>query len=305
MNDCDSHSVQKPELKLWEWKRLVEESEKSLVLGHYETSESISHDILHTKELVDDSLRERAAIVFVQSVFETLHFSKARGVLCSSFSSLEKVPANVILLWISLALETDDRRQADSLIVALLKSKGSRQSGWTREQYLTLVRMYATDILLPTLKDPSEVHLWFRRQSFIPLDPREVQFLENEVSEKALLSQQHSTAERNAMPVITPMASVSQRSSLESTLHSPGSKRTSDHIFDRERMYGDHHIVEHNSNTSQDTPDLDFLGMVQKTVFRTLGMKMDSEQEQQPSLWTMATTMGGVAALTYILLFEL
>lgn len=304
MHDCDSHSV-KPELRLWEWKRLVEESEKSLVLGHYATSESISHDLLHTKELMDDALRERAAIVFVQSVFETLHFSKARGVLCSSFSSLEKVPANVILLWISLALETDDRRQADSLIVALLKSKGSRHSGWTREQYLTLVRMYATDILLPTLKDPSEVHLWFRRQSFIPLDPREVHFLENEVSEKALLSHQHSAAERHAMPVITPMASVSQRSSLESTLHSPGSKRTSDHSVERERMYGDQVVECSNmSNTRQDPPELDFLGTVQKAVFRTLGMKMDSEQEQ-PSRWTMATTMGGVAALTYIVLFSM
>lgn len=219
----------------------VEESERALVLGHYETAELLSNNVLtELQQTVGSedasSLKERAAIVFVQSVFETSTFSKARTLLCSSFESLDKVPANAILLWISLALETDERRQADSLILVLLRSKASRQSGWTREQYLTLVHMYATDILLPTLKDPSEVHLWLRRQTFVPLDPRERQFLEQQVSEKALLLQQHhqsagmydgdSTPPHQGSfiqragtdgPVITPMRSMvsTQRNSRE------------------------------------------------------------------------------------------
>lgn len=213
----------------WELKNLVEESEKALVLGHYDESKTISNKVLCELQQApeESSLKERAAIVFVQSVFETLNFAKAKSVLCSSFASLDQVPANAILLWISLALETEDRRQADSLILTLLKSKGSRKSGWTREQYLTLVHMYATDVLLPTLKDPSEVHLWLHRQTFIPLDPRERQFLENEVSEKALLSQQQqqhtgrfggmSQRGHTNAPVITPMGSIAptQRNSRD------------------------------------------------------------------------------------------
>lgn len=285
--------------------RLVEEAEKSLVLGHYETSESISYNILKNQDVTDESLKERAAIVFVQSVFETLQFSKARGVLCSAFSSLEKVPANVILLWISLALETEDRRQADSLILGLLKSKGPRQSGWTREQYLTLVHIYATDILLPTLKDPSEVHLWFRRQTFIPLDPRELQFLENQVSGKAI---------KTAMPVITPMGSMTSGSPNDkhSLFFSPRTSRS----FDRDRPYDlgidltpvqlsdeftDHHhedtkrhaMLQDDDDDDDDKktsssllPEMDVLGQVQKLLFHAIGMKIQDTTTQSSSRTT-------------------
>ena len=170
---------------------LVEEAEKALILGQYAKSESISNNVLTIllESIASEdakSLKERAAIVFVQSAFETSNFSTARSRLSTWFASLELVPANAILLWISLALETEERRHADGLVLVLLKSKASRRSGWSREQYLTLVHMYATDILLPSLKDPSEVHLWLKRQTFVPLDPRERQYLESEISAKAL-----------------------------------------------------------------------------------------------------------------------
>jgi hypothetical protein len=39
---------------------------------------------------------------------------------------------------------------------------------------------------LPALRDPSEVRLWLQRQPFLPLDPREKQFLEDEVEAAAV-----------------------------------------------------------------------------------------------------------------------
>lgn len=218
---------------------LVEESEKSLVLGKYAESESISSNILSSLREVEvsketsqvkDELIERAAIVFLQSCFETSNFTSARSRLCSLFGSLDLAPPNAVLLWISLALETDERRHADSLVLLLLKSKASRQSGWTREQYLTLVHMYTTEILLDTLKDPSEVQLWLRRQTFLPLDPRERFFLEKEIGAKRHEQdrvgngdersneltrdfQQHVTHRIPTEGVLSPMQSMSRRTS--------------------------------------------------------------------------------------------
>ncbi len=218
---------------------LVEESEKSLVLGKYAESESISSNILSSLREVEvsketsqvkDELIERAAIVFLQSCFETSNFTSVRSRLCSLFGSLDLAPPNVVLLWISLALETDERRHADSLVLLLLKSKASRQSGWTREQYLTLVHMYTTEILLDTLKDPSEVQLWLRRQTFLPLDPRERFFLEKEIGAKRHEQdrvgdgdersneltrdfQKHVTHRIPTEGVLSPMQSMSRRTS--------------------------------------------------------------------------------------------
>jgi hypothetical protein len=210
---------------------LVEEAEKALILGQYAKSESISNNVLTMllESIPSEdakSLKERAAIVFVQSVFETSNFTTARSRLSTWFTSLELVPANAILLWISLALETEERRHADALVLVLLKSKASRRSGWSREQYLTLVHMYATDILLPSLKDPSEVHLWLKRQTFVPLDPRERQYLEAEIAAKAL-SQSNTTSvlkddpgpraglRDDAVPIISPPRAILRDDTVE------------------------------------------------------------------------------------------
>jgi hypothetical protein len=210
---------------------LVEEAEKALILGQYAKSESISNNVLTMllESIASEdakSLKERAAIVFVQSVFETSNFTTARSRLSTWFTSLELVPANAILLWISLALETEERRHADALVLVLLKSKASRRSGWSREQYLTLVHMYATDILLPSLKDPSEVHLWLKRQTFVPLDPRERQYLESEIAAKAL-SRSNTTSvltddpgpraglRDDAAPIISPPRAILRDDTVE------------------------------------------------------------------------------------------
>lgn len=219
---------------------LVEESERCLILGKYAESESISSNILSSLRKLEvsdetleirDELMERAAVVFLQSCYETSNFSSARSRLCSLFVSLDLAPPNAVLLWISLALETEERRHADSLVLLLLKSKASRQSGWTREQYLTLVHMYTTEILLDTLKDPSEVQLWLRRQTFLPLDPRERLFLEKEIAAKSheqeKVGNENERAEDSSRdsqqqlphripaqgPVLSPMQSMSRRTS--------------------------------------------------------------------------------------------
>lgn len=167
---------------------IVKDSENALVLHEYSRSESLSEQALRGLVRVTEldsketsEIAERASIVFIQSVYESSKFSAARPLLCSAFGSLELVPANPLLLWISLALETSERRNADALVLSLLKQKASRKSGWSREHYLTLLHIYTTEILLKTLRDRSEVQLWLKRQHFLPLDPRERQFLEYEI----------------------------------------------------------------------------------------------------------------------------
>ena len=108
------------------------------------------------------------------------------------------VPPTTLLLWLSLALDTDERFQAEKLMLNLLQSgpcshissginknsttgRPGSHTAWTRRQYLTLLHLYVIEVLLPALRDPSEVRLWLQRQSFLPLDPREIQFLEDEV----------------------------------------------------------------------------------------------------------------------------
>ena len=115
---------------------IVKDSENALVLHDYIRSESLSEQALRGLGRVTEldskeasEVAERASIVFIQSVYETSKFSAARPLLCSAFGSLELVPANSLLLWISLALETSERRNADALVLSLLKQKASRKSG--------------------------------------------------------------------------------------------------------------------------------------------------------------------------------
>mmetsp|Transcript_3351 Transcript_3351/g.6734 ORF Transcript_3351/g.6734 Transcript_3351/m.6734 type:complete len:106 (+) Transcript_3351:3347-3664(+) len=71
---------------------LVEESERCLILGKYAESESISSNILSSLRKLEvseetleirDELVERAAVVFLQSCYETSNFASARSRLCS------------------------------------------------------------------------------------------------------------------------------------------------------------------------------------------------------------------------------
>lgn len=104
---------------------------------------------------------------------------------------MQNVPPTTLLLWLSLALDTDEGCPAQRLMLNLIKTgpcshsnSSSTSNGmclWTRRQYLTLLHLYVIEVLLPALRDPSEVRLWLQRQSFLPLDPRERQFLEDEV----------------------------------------------------------------------------------------------------------------------------
>lgn len=114
----------------------LRESETALLVGDYKIAENISLEVINEIQGPPlescegmEIIAERAAVVFIQSVFETSKFSASRPLLCSLFSSLDNAPPNVILLWVSLALETEERRHADSLVLALLKSKAARRSG--------------------------------------------------------------------------------------------------------------------------------------------------------------------------------
>ena len=137
--------------------------------------------------------------------------------------------------------------------------------------------------------------MWFRRQTFIPLDPRELQFLENQVSGKAI---------KTAMPVITPMGSMTSGSpnDKQSFFFSPRTSRS----FDRDRPYDlgidltpvqlldeftDHHhedtkchaMLQDDDKDDSLLPEMDVLGQVQKLLFHAIGMKIQDTTTQSSS----------------------
>ena len=158
---------------------LLEEAEAHLVKHRYLAAEAASHRALQAAcSLPEPSERlrlgDRAAVVLVQAQFETSRFCSARRCLCDAFGSLEDAPPTAVLLWLSLALDTEERQHAHTLILRLLQTKARCQQ-WRRRQYIALLHLYLLEVLLPALRDPSEVRLWLQRQHFLPLDPRERQ----------------------------------------------------------------------------------------------------------------------------------
>jgi hypothetical protein len=174
----------------------LEDAEKLLLQGDYFSAEKCSRKALSSAARLTDpdeknSFGDRAAAVLLQALFETNRFSNARPSLTSAFGSMETTPANSVLVWLSLALDTDEKCTAQSLMLTLLQAgpcRGAPVCRWNHRQYLALIHLYAIEVLLPALRDPSEVRLWLQRQPFLPLDPREKQFLEDEVEAAAAAS---------------------------------------------------------------------------------------------------------------------
>jgi hypothetical protein len=167
---------------------LVQDAERLLVRQKYEAAEVQARDALDriTHHLPDAEVRralaDRAAVVLLQALYETDRFSSARPCLVKTFGGLENSPPLALLLWLSLGLDTAERDQVHHVTLSLLRDPSiPRRSGWTRRQYLALIHLYVIEILLPALKDPSEVIFWLDRQRFLPLDPRERRYLEEEV----------------------------------------------------------------------------------------------------------------------------
>lgn len=119
-------------------------------------------------------LGDRAAVVLLQALYETNRFASARPCLCDAFGSLGDAPPTTVLLWLSLSLDTEERCHCETLLLQLLQSKDGAP-GWRRRQYIALLHLYLIEVLLPALKDASQVRLWLQRQPFLPLDPRERQ----------------------------------------------------------------------------------------------------------------------------------
>lgn len=172
---------------------VLEDAEKLLVQGDFFSAEKCSRRALSSAARLADAdekhlFADRAAAVLLQALFETNRFSNARPSLVTAFGSIEKAPPNSVLVWLSLALDTDEKCNAQSLMLNLLQAgpcRGAPACRWNHRQYLALVHLYAIEVLLPALRDPSEVKLWLQRQPFLPLDPREKQFLEDEVEAAA------------------------------------------------------------------------------------------------------------------------
>lgn len=172
---------------------VLEDAEKLLLQGDFFGAEKCSRTALSIAARLTDAdekhlFGDRAAAVLLQALFETNRFSNARPSLVTAFGSIEKAPPNSVLVWLSLALDTDEKCNAQSLMLNLLQAgpcRGAPVCRWNHRQYLALIHLYAIEVLLPALRDPSEVRLWLQRQPFLPLDPREKHFLEDEVEAAA------------------------------------------------------------------------------------------------------------------------
>jgi len=168
---------------------LLEEAERHLVNNKYSAAESKALQALQSVSSLSSGseklrLGDRAAVVLVQALHETNRFATASPCLCDTFGSLEDSPPNALLLWLSLSLDTTETCQSQPLILHLLQTKGNSKE-WHRRQYIALLHLYLVEVLLPALRDPSQVRLWLQRQPFVPLDPRERRFLEDEIEAAA------------------------------------------------------------------------------------------------------------------------
>ena len=204
---------------------LVQDAEKLLVRRKYEAAEVQAREALEriAHHLADadvrQSLGDRAAAVLLQALYETDRFSSARPCLVKTFGCLEDSPPHALLLWLSLGLDTAERDQVHHVTLSLLRDPSiPRRSGWTRRQFLALVHLYVIEILLPALKDPSEVIFWLDRQRFLPLDPRERRYLEEEVRACARLGTQTNGAQGQNQPKLFPSISLSDPKSPHETV---------------------------------------------------------------------------------------
>lgn len=173
---------------------IIHDAERLLENAEYLRAERQALKALTKATKSDAALADRATTVLLQALYETNRFSSAKPILISTFGSMTDTPPMSLLLWLSLALDTDEKCQAQNLMLHLLQSSGTgggssgsgsinstNSTGWSRRQYLALLHVYVVEILLPALRDPTEVKLWLQRQTFLPLDIRERHFLEEEV----------------------------------------------------------------------------------------------------------------------------
>ncbi|KAL4546290.1 hypothetical protein Ndes2526B_g05375 [Nannochloris sp. 'desiccata'] len=143
---------------------VLEDAEKLLLQGDFFGAEKCSRTALSIAARLTDAdekhlFGDRAAAVLLQALFETNRFSNARPSLVTAFGSIEKAPPNSVLVWLSLALDTDEKCNAQSLMLNLLQAgpcRGAPKSGYG-----------------------------YRGNHFLPLDPREKHFLEDEVEAAA------------------------------------------------------------------------------------------------------------------------
>jgi hypothetical protein len=176
----------------------VDDAERHLVLSHYLKAEQDAAQALSLATAAREApgagaVADRAAVVLLQALFETRRFPQARAALCAAFGSLDAAPANPLLLWLSLALDTAARGEAQILVLQLLEAKAPAAAGWSRRQYLALLQLYCCEVLLPALREPAQVRLWLRRQPFLPLDAGELGVLEGEVEAAAAHAAQASS----------------------------------------------------------------------------------------------------------------
>eukprot|EP00887_Chlorella_sp_A99_P003543 scaffold7.g3543.t1 len=95
-------------------------AEEALLLCDFFGAERLARRCLDDDD--DPQARERAAIVLLQALSECQRFDGARGFLAAAFGSLERSPPNVLLLWLALALDTEQRGEAQALVLRLMES---------------------------------------------------------------------------------------------------------------------------------------------------------------------------------------
>ncbi|KAK2076268.1 hypothetical protein QBZ16_001200 [Prototheca wickerhamii] len=152
----------------------VKQAELSLVLNKFKEAEHLSKDVLR-KTIYDPGhtkLEDRAAVVLIQSLYETRRFASVKGELSGFFGRLSAVPVNALLLFISLALDfSDARAEAQALTLELLQARSPQgPGGWTRRQYAALLHLYVFEMLLPEVREPSQAARWLEESS-LPIPP--------------------------------------------------------------------------------------------------------------------------------------
>lgn len=171
-------------------------------------------------------LEDRAAVVLIQSLYETKRFASVKAELGGFFGRLSLVPVNALLLYLSLALDFPEARaEAQGLTVELLQSRAPQggEAGWSRRQYAALLHLYVFEMLLPELWEPSQAIRWLEESSLpIPASLRSsmvtelmdtCERLEEEREEGVRELRRNSTA-RAVVPQGNPAASLLLGTSL-------------------------------------------------------------------------------------------
>ncbi|KAL4425299.1 hypothetical protein ABPG75_009315 [Micractinium tetrahymenae] len=166
---------------------LTERAEAQLLLADFVQAEGLARQALQRASyLGDDRLKDRAACVAIQALAETQRFAAASRLLKDSCGPrLEDAPPYALLLWLALALDTDARREAQRLLLALLDlRRPGGDTGWSRRQYLQLAHLYVFEVLLRELREAAEVMRWVE-ETELPLTAEERQLLLAELAAEA------------------------------------------------------------------------------------------------------------------------